>query len=88
MTVSLLFASQVNAVVYLIPLLAVISLVYNATRYELPQIIIQRSIRFFFPTRRSSDLFAFVEFVNRQAPVFCTGDLPDPAMLKFAAETF
>ncbi|EDL58465.1 hypothetical protein [Gimesia maris] len=48
MTVSLLFASQVNAVVYLIPLLAVISLVYNATRYELPQIIIQRSIRFFF----------------------------------------
>lgn len=48
MTVSLLFANQVNAVVYLIPLLAVISLVYNATRYELPQIIIQRSIRFFF----------------------------------------
>jgi len=48
MTVSLLFASQVNAVVYLIPLLAVISLVYNATRYEIPQIIIQRSIRFFF----------------------------------------
>ena len=48
MTVSLLFASQVNAVVYLIPLLAVISLVYNATRYELPQIIIQRSIHFFF----------------------------------------
>ncbi len=48
MTVSLLFASQVNAVVYLIPLLAVSSLDYNATRYELPQIIIQRSIRFFF----------------------------------------
>ncbi|MCA9006329.1 MULTISPECIES: hypothetical protein [Gimesia] len=48
MTVSLLFANQVNAVVYLIPLLAVISLVYNATRYEIPQIIIQRSIRFFF----------------------------------------
>ncbi len=48
MTVSLLFASQVNAVVYLIPLLAVISLVYNATRYEIPQIIIQRAIRFFF----------------------------------------
>ncbi|HBL42699.1 hypothetical protein [Gimesia sp.] len=48
MTVSLLFANQVNAVVYLIPLLAVISLVYNATRYEIPQIIIQRAIRFFF----------------------------------------
>jgi len=48
MTVSLLFASQVNAVVYLIPLLAVISLVYNATRYEIPHIIIQRAIRFFF----------------------------------------
>lgn len=48
MSISLLFANQVNAVVYLIPLLAVISLVYNATRYEIPQVIIQRSIRFFF----------------------------------------
>lgn len=48
MSVSLLFANQVNAIVYLIPLLAVISLVYNATRYEIPQVIIQRSIRFFF----------------------------------------
>ena len=48
MSVSLLFANQVNAIVYLIPLLAVISLVYNATRYEIPEIIIKRSIRFFF----------------------------------------
>ncbi|QDT45517.1 hypothetical protein Pan241w_56420 [Gimesia alba] len=48
MSNSLLLANQVNAVVYLIPLLAVISLVYNATRYEIPQVIIQRSIRFFF----------------------------------------
>jgi len=48
MSIPLLFANQVNAVVYLIPLLAVISLVYNATRYEIPQVIIQRSIRFFF----------------------------------------
>ena len=48
MSTSLLLANQVNAVVYLIPLLAVISLVYNATRYEIPQVIIQRSIRFFF----------------------------------------
>ena len=45
---SLLLANQVNAIVYLIPLLAVISLVYNATRYEIPQVIIQRAIRFFF----------------------------------------
>ena len=48
MSASLLFANQVNAIVYLIPLLAVISLVYNATRYEIPEIIIKRSIRFFF----------------------------------------
>lgn len=48
MSVSLLLANQVNAIVYLIPLLAVISLVYNATRYEIPEIIIKRSIRFFF----------------------------------------
>ncbi|MCA9014434.1 MAG: hypothetical protein KDA77_03790 [Planctomycetaceae bacterium] len=48
MSISLLLANQVNAVVYLIPLLAVISLVYNATRYEIPQVILQRSIRFFF----------------------------------------
>tara|TARA_R110002111_G_scaffold126741_5_gene191461 strand:+ start:39723 stop:39929 length:207 start_codon:yes stop_codon:yes gene_type:complete len=48
MSIPLLFANQVNAVVYLIPLLAVISLVYNATRYEIPHVIIQRSIRFFF----------------------------------------
>jgi len=48
MSIPLLFANQVNAIVYLIPLLAVISLVYNATRYEIPQVIIQRSIRFFF----------------------------------------
>jgi len=48
MSIPLLLANQVNAVVYLIPLLAVISLVYNATRYEIPQVIIQRSIRFFF----------------------------------------
>lgn len=48
MSNSLLLANQVNAVVYLIPLLGVISLVYNATRYEIPQVIIQRSIRFFF----------------------------------------
>ncbi|WP_298860037.1 hypothetical protein [uncultured Gimesia sp.] len=48
MSIPLLLANQVNAIVYLIPLLAVISLVYNATRYEIPQVIIQRSIRFFF----------------------------------------
>lgn len=48
MSVSLLLANQVNAIVYLIPLLAVISLVYNATRYEIPEVIIKRSIRFFF----------------------------------------
>ncbi len=48
MSVLILFANQINAIVYLIPLLAVISLVYNATRYEIPQIIIQRSVRFFF----------------------------------------
>ncbi|WP_339732952.1 hypothetical protein [uncultured Gimesia sp.] len=48
MLIPLLLANQVNAVVYLIPLLAVISLVYNATRYEIPQVIIRRSIRFFF----------------------------------------
>lgn len=48
MSIPLLLANQVNAVVYLIPLLAVISLVYNATRYEIPHVIIQRSIRFFF----------------------------------------
>ncbi|MFK7778434.1 MAG: hypothetical protein QM501_10055 [Gimesia sp.] len=48
MSIPVLLANQVNAVVYLIPLLAVISLVYNATRYEIPQVIIQRSIRFFF----------------------------------------
>ncbi|MCH9654999.1 MAG: hypothetical protein K0U86_23720 [Planctomycetes bacterium] len=48
MSIPLLLANQVNAIIYLIPLLAVISLVYNATRYEIPQVIIQRSIRFFF----------------------------------------
>jgi len=47
MSVSLLLANQVNAIVYLIPLLAVISLVYNATRYEIPEVIIKRSVRFF-----------------------------------------
>lgn len=48
MSVPVLFANQINAIVYLIPLLAVISLVYNATRYEIPQVIIQRAVRFFF----------------------------------------
>lgn len=44
---SLLAAGQIGVTWYLIPLAAVISLVYNTSRYELPEKIIRRSIHWF-----------------------------------------
>jgi len=43
----LLLAVQTNAIWYLVPLAAVISLVYNASRYELTERILRRSLRMF-----------------------------------------
>lgn len=39
--------AQINVLWYLFPLAAVISLVYSASRYELPERILQRSARLF-----------------------------------------
>lgn len=36
-----------NTTLFLIPLAAVISLVYSASRYELPQLILSRALRLF-----------------------------------------
>lgn len=43
-----LFAAGLNVTWYLFPLAAVISLVYSASRYELPEVILRRSGRLFF----------------------------------------
>jgi hypothetical protein len=43
----LLLASQINVTWYLLPLAAVISLVYSASRYELPERILRRAVRLF-----------------------------------------
>jgi hypothetical protein len=43
----LILSADVNTMWYLIPLAAVISLVYSASRYELPQKILQRAGRLF-----------------------------------------
>lgn len=43
----LLLAAQTNVTWYLLPLAAVISLVYSASRYELPERILRRAVRLF-----------------------------------------
>ena len=43
----LLLAVQTNVIWYLVPLAAVISLVYNASRFELTERILRRSLRMF-----------------------------------------
>lgn len=42
-----LLAAQTNILWYLFPLAGVISLVYNASRYELTERILRRSLRMF-----------------------------------------
>jgi len=42
-----LFAAQANVLWYIFPLAAVISLVYSASRFELPELILRRSGRLF-----------------------------------------
>lgn len=44
---NLLAAGGVGVTWYLIPLTAVISLVYNASRYEMPEKILRRAIHWF-----------------------------------------
>ena len=43
----LVLALQIPVLFYLFPLAAVISLVYSASRFEVPQVIIQRALRLF-----------------------------------------
>lgn len=38
-------AANMNATWWLLPLIVTVSLVYNASRYELPERILQRSLR-------------------------------------------
>lgn len=45
---SVLAAAEINVTWYLLPLAAVVSLVYSASRYELPERILQRATRLFF----------------------------------------
>lgn len=40
-----LLAANVNVTWWLLPLVVTVSLVYNATRYELPEKILQRSLK-------------------------------------------
>ena len=40
-----LLAANMNVTWWLLPLVVTVSLVYNATRYELPEKIIQRSMK-------------------------------------------
>lgn len=40
-----LFAANMNATWWLLPLVVTVSLVYNATRFELPEKILQRSLK-------------------------------------------
>lgn len=40
-----LFAANMNATWWLFPLVVTVSLVYNATRFELPEKILQRSLK-------------------------------------------
>ena len=42
-----LLAAGTNVIWFLFPLAAVISLVYNASRYELPERILRRALRLF-----------------------------------------
>lgn len=42
-----ILAAQVNVTWFLLPLAAVISLVYSASRYELPERILRRAARLF-----------------------------------------
>ena len=42
-----LLAAETNDIWFLFPLAAVISLVYNASRYELPERILRRALRLF-----------------------------------------
>ncbi|QDT38787.1 hypothetical protein [Stratiformator vulcanicus] len=39
-----------NKLIYLLPLAAAICLVYNASRYELPNVILKRALSFFVKT--------------------------------------
>jgi hypothetical protein len=47
MGTALLLAAQVNVAWFLPPLAAVVSLVYSASRYELPERILNRAARLF-----------------------------------------
>lgn len=47
MTEHMLFAANMNVTWYLFPLAAVISVVYSASRYELPDAILKRAGRLF-----------------------------------------
>ena len=44
---ALLLAAEMSVTWFLLPLAAVISLVYSASRYELPEIILRRATRLF-----------------------------------------
>ncbi|MBW3539751.1 MAG: hypothetical protein KY476_05730 [Planctomycetes bacterium] len=44
----LMVLAQIGVTWYLLPLAAVISLVYSASRYELPEMILRRATRLFF----------------------------------------
>ncbi|HUG90255.1 MAG TPA: hypothetical protein VML55_05450 [Planctomycetaceae bacterium] len=44
---SLLLAAEMSVSWFLLPLAAVISLVYSASRYELPEVILRRATRLF-----------------------------------------
>lgn len=43
----MMLLAQVNAAWYMLPLALAISLVYSASRYELPEYILQRALRLF-----------------------------------------
>ncbi len=59
MTLVPLLAAQINVTWFLLPLAAVISLVYSASRYELPERILNRAGRLFLHIL----LFMFAVFV-------------------------
>ncbi len=42
---NLIAAAEMNTTWYLLPLAVVISLVYNASRYEIPAVIVTRAVR-------------------------------------------
>lgn len=46
-TAMILLAAQINVTWYALPLAVVISLVYSASRYELPECILRRAAKLF-----------------------------------------